>query len=172
VFLGHDWLQVANPIIDWATGWLVFRSLIPYSDLDPTQEEELMEEFRIRWLVLQVNRLHPTPTDQVLVYILGWDLGEEEGFSLHAVSTPTQRLAEEDFARCTTATVELPAAYTDFHDIFDKHEFDTLPPHRIWDHMIELIEGAEPQLDCKIFPLGQIEQEKLDKFLKENLRTN
>jgi hypothetical protein len=47
IFLGHDWLQAANPTIDWAAGWLTFRRKIPYSDLDPTQEGELMEEFRI-----------------------------------------------------------------------------------------------------------------------------
>jgi hypothetical protein len=68
--------------------------------------------------------------------------------------------------------VELPTTYADFKDIFDKCEFNSLPPHRIWDHAIQLIEGAEPQLDCKIYPLGQIEQEKLDEFLEENLRMN
>jgi hypothetical protein len=91
---------------------------------------------------------------------------------LHAVSTPAQWLAEEDLRRRTTTAVQLPAAYVDFYDVFDKHEFDTLPPCRIWDHAIELIEGAEPRLDCKIYPLGRIEQEKLDEFLLENSRTN
>jgi hypothetical protein len=62
--------------------------------------------------------------------------------------------------------------YTDFNDVFNKHKFDTLPPHRIWDHVIELIEGAEPHLDCKIYLLGWIEQEKLDEFLEEDLRTD
>jgi hypothetical protein len=38
--------------------------------------------------------------------------------------------------------------------------------------MIELIEGAKPCLDCKIYLLSQIEQEKLDEFLEENLRMN
>jgi hypothetical protein len=132
----------------------------------------LTEEFRIGHLILQINRLYPTPTDQVLAYILGWNLGEEEGFRLRAVLTPTQWLAKEDFTQCMMVTVELPVVYADFKDIFDKHEFDTLPPCRILDHAIELIKGAEPHLDCKIYPLSQIEQEKLDKFLEENLRMN
>jgi hypothetical protein len=68
--------------------------------------------------------------------------------------------------------VELPTTYADFQDIFNKCEFDTLSPCRIGDHVIELIEGAEPCLDCKIYLLGQMEQEKLDEFLEENLRTN
>jgi hypothetical protein len=88
VFLGHNWLQAANPAIDWAAGWLIFRNQIPYSDLNLTQEDKLMEEFEIGCLILQVNQLYSTPTDQVLAYVLGWTLREEEGFSLHAVSTP------------------------------------------------------------------------------------
>jgi hypothetical protein len=48
VFLGYDWLQAANPTIEWAAGWLAFKQKIPYSDLDSTQEEELLDEFRIR----------------------------------------------------------------------------------------------------------------------------
>jgi hypothetical protein len=108
----------------------------------------------------------------VLVYTLGWNLHEEDGVRLHAVLMPAQRLAEEDLTRCMTMTVELPVTYADFQDVFNKWEFDTLPPCRIWDHMIELIEGAEPHLDCKIYLLGRVEQEKLDEFLEENLRTN
>jgi hypothetical protein len=38
--------------------------------------------------------------------------------------------------------------------------------------VIELVKGAEPHFDCKIYLLRRIEQEKLDKFLEENLRTN
>jgi hypothetical protein len=172
IFLGHDWLQVANPAIDWAAGWLVFRRRVPYLDLNLTQEDELMEEFGIGQLMLWIDWLHPTPIDWVLAYALSWTLGEEDGFRLHMVLTPTQWLAEEDFARCMTVTVELPTAYANFKDIFDKREFDTLPPCRIWDHTIDLIEGTEPCLDCKIYPLSQIEQEKLDKFLEENFRMN
>jgi hypothetical protein len=86
--------------------------------------------------------------------VFSWTLGEEEGFSLHAVSMPTQWLAKEDLLQCMKVQVELPATYADFKDIFNKCEFDSLPPHRIWDHMIELIEGAEPRLDSKIYLLG------------------
>ena len=37
------------------------------------------------------------------------------------------------------------------------------------DHAIELLEGAPPVLDCKVYPLTLAEQEALDKFLKEHL---
>jgi len=45
-----------------------------------------------------------------------------------------------------------------------------LPEHRKWDHAIELTPGAEPKLS-KVYLLSLLEQEKLDAFLEENLRT-
>ena len=54
--------------------------------------------------------------------------------------------------------------------MFDKDDFDKLPERRPWDHVIELIKGARP-VDCKVYPLTLAEQEELNKFLEENLRT-
>jgi len=51
-----------------------------------------------------------------------------------------------------------------------KEAFDEIPPRRPWDHMIELIPGAEV-MDCKIYPLNLEEQIQLDTFLEENLRS-
>ena len=41
--------------------------------------------------------------------------------------------------------------------------------HQPWDHAIELLEGALPVLDCKVYLLTLSEQEALDKFLEEHL---
>jgi len=49
-------------------------------------------------------------------------------------------------------------------------DFDILPEHRKWDHVIELISGAEPK-SSKVYPLSPLEQAELDAFLEENLRT-
>ena len=37
----------------------------------------------------------------------------------------------------------VPKYLHDFTDIFEKTDFDELPPHRSWDHAIELIPGSE-----------------------------
>jgi hypothetical protein len=60
IFLEHNWLQVANPTIDWAAGQLTFRRKVPYSDLALTQEDESMGEFGIGLLILQINQPHPS----------------------------------------------------------------------------------------------------------------
>ena len=54
--------------------------------------------------------------------------------------------------------------------MFTKKDFDILPEHRKWDHIIKLIPGAEPK-SSKVYPLSSLEQEELDAFLEENLHT-
>jgi len=92
--------------------------------------------------------------------------------NLRATATTSQRLAEEArHSKETLAAVTLlPAYVTEFQSVFAKENFDILPEHRKWDHAIELIPGAEPKLS-KVYPLSPLEQEELDAFLEENLRT-
>ena len=65
----------------------------------------------------------------------------------------------------------VPKYLHDFADVFEKQDFDELPPHQPWDHAIELVSGSGNHLNCKIYPLSVAEQEQLDKFLDENLCT-
>ena len=65
----------------------------------------------------------------------------------------------------------VPDYLHDFKDVFTKKDFDELPPHRPWDHVIEIVGGQEPRLNCKVYPLSRDEQEQLDQFLEEHLRT-
>ena len=67
-------------------------------------------------------------------------------------------------------TAQLPAYIAEFRSIFTKEDFDMLLEHRKWDHAIELTPGAEPK-SSKVYPLSPLEQEELDTFLEENLRT-
>ena len=66
---------------------------------------------------------------------------------------------------------QVPEYLHDFEDVFTKEKYDDLPPHRPWDHAIELLPGSQERLDCKIYPLSLEEQKQLDKFLEEHLRT-
>jgi len=68
------------------------------------------------------------------------------------------------------AATPLPAYIAEFRSMFAKEDFDILLEHRKWDHVIELIPGAEPK-SSKVYPLSPLEQAELDAFLEENLRT-
>jgi len=71
----------------------------------------------------------------------------------------------------TLATATPLSAYImEFQSVFAKEDFDILPEHCKWDHAIKLIPGAEPKL-LKVYPLSPLEQEELNAFLEENLRT-
>jgi len=58
----------------------------------------------------------------------------------------------------------------EFRSVFTKEDFDMLPEHHKWDHVIELIPGAEPK-SSKVYLLSLLEQEELDAFLEENFHT-
>ena len=65
---------------------------------------------------------------------------------------------------------KIPEYLQEFEDVFSKETFDTLPPRKPWDHMIELEPGSKPT-SCKVYPLSPKEQVELDAFLEENLHT-
>jgi len=68
------------------------------------------------------------------------------------------------------AATPLPTYVTEFRSVFAKEDFDILLEHCKWDHVIELIPGAEPK-SSKVYPLSPLEQTELDAFLEENLCT-
>src|SRR5258705_12114959 len=53
-------------------------------------------------------------------------------------------------------------------DVFSEEEFAHLPPHKAWDHAIELHPNAKLPRG-RMFPLSPTEQKELDAFLRENL---
>jgi len=66
---------------------------------------------------------------------------------------------------------KIPEEYQDFNDrVFNKAVFEKLPDRSKWDHAIELIPNATLK-DCKIYPLNVKEQEELNKFLEEHLKS-
>ncbi|EJD38860.1 DNA/RNA polymerase [Auricularia subglabra TFB-10046 SS5] len=72
-----------------------------------------------------------------------------------------------------TTSVEIPPQYREFANVFEKMEFDRLPPHRRWDHEINLRSGWENdrKLRGKVYPLSPREQVAMNDFLDENLAT-
>ena len=88
--------------------------------------------------------------------------------TIRAFQSVASRLAENSAKEKPEEA--LPEHYADFQDVFDKEEFDQLPPNRPWDHAIELKPGSQPSAG-KIYPLSIDEQAELDKFIDEHLKT-
>jgi len=66
---------------------------------------------------------------------------------------------------------DIPKEYEEFNNqVFNKAVFEKLPDWSKWDHAIELIPNATLK-DYKVYPLNVKEQEELDKFLEEYLKS-
>jgi len=99
-------------------------------------------------------------------------LPEPAAEDLRATSTISQKLAEgaRRASEMRKGLLTLPDCIKGFESVFAKEDFDILPEHRQWDHVIELVPGSEPK-SSKVYPLSPVEQKELDSFLEENLRT-
>jgi len=163
LFLGHDWLKFHNPSIDWQTGLLQFnrcptscgsirtRRVSIDDDDDEDDQATPVTEDGDRLLLIDLN-----PAVELRAY-------QTKATQLAAEQAKTQ--PQKDFEEL------VPEYLHDYHDVFSPKDFDEIPPHRPWDHAIELLPDATDQLNCKVYPLSQDEQRQLDEFIDENLRT-
>ena len=144
IFLGYDWLQKHNPIVNWWEHTLKFTcdnnhvpNLVATDDDDEGEEPE-------RLFAINHSYLRNLSTEITI------QLGKPK--------------------QIQTFKEVVPEAYHEFKDVFDKETFDKLPPRRPWDHAIELLPG-DHKVDCKMYNLTNTEQKELDEFLEENLKT-
>lgn len=166
MFLGHEWLQLHNPSIDWRRGTLEFDRCpdvcnynIRCMDVEDASEDGYDPE------------AHMDEGDRLFILDYRTYLGLDHAH-IRAKSTWSQELAEREGTERPLKTFQdiVPRHYHDFAEVFAKKEFESLPGRRPWDHAIELIPDASP-VDCKVYPLSPEEQRQLDEFLEENLRS-
>ena len=65
---------------------------------------------------------------------------------------------------------QVPSVYHQFGKVFSDEESQRFPNSRPWDHAIDLLPDAPPTLNCKIYPLPEGQQAKLDEFIDEHLK--
>ena len=63
----------------------------------------------------------------------------------------------------------VPRQFHKYLMVFEKKDSERMPTRKAWDHVIDLREGFVPKKD-KIYPLSRIEREKLQEFVKDQLR--
>jgi hypothetical protein len=152
IFIGMDWLVKHNPEIDWRSQRIVFSRCPPECNMKGNEfrtgvrKEEALEEGES---------------------ILMVDFAEH--IDLRLKETQAQKIAEEaNKGREQMTEDSIPEQYREYVKVFAKESFDSLPERRPWDHVIELKPGSKA-VDCKIYLLSRVEQEKLTEFLEENL---
>ena len=140
ILLGFDWLHNHNPMVNWKGATCTFNRC-PFTCTSKHKLED-------------TDRLFCLNTHAYLK-----ESAQDHGLNRGAVVSKPQ------------VRSEYPERY--FHqypDVFSEDGFDRLPPHRVWDHCIELDKDFIPT-NCKIYSLSPDEQKALDCFIEENLRT-
>ena len=66
--------------------------------------------------------------------------------------------------------ISLPIRYKPHTKVFSEKESQRFPTSRIWDHAIELKEGAPSTIPGKIYALTKPEQGALEEFIQEHLK--
>jgi len=85
-------------------------------------------------------------------------------------TTLAQQMAEKAYDATKVNTEEtVPAVFKQHWKVFLEQEGRQLPPHREYDHQIELRPDAPHVINSKVYPLSQSEQKVLDEYLTDNL---
>jgi len=139
LFLGHDWLKIHNPSINWHTSLLEF-------DCCPTSCSPAISAHSI-----DINNgpddNFPLPnSDSVEEGDCLLLINLSPAIEIHVFQTKSMQLVAEKAKTQPQQEFEelIPPYLHDFHDVFEKKDFDELPPSRPWDHAIELLPGTEP----------------------------
>ena len=159
IILGYPWLAAFKPNIDWANAVL----------------EEDMQPLVIKTLgwdnTKEASKIAKTWTQ------IATELAEP-GEEVFVTQTPEARIKKPSTAAqlaVQQAPTEkgwkeiVPPQYHKWEKVFSEQEATRMPTHQPCDINIELVEGALPSLDCKIYPLTMVEQGKLVEYIKDNM---
>lgn len=153
MIIGMTWLQSHNPAIDWRTGKIEFLRCPGQCGGTQQATDNLYTLF--------------TETAEHSINELNFS-----GSTGKAGNLSTQ-LAIEDLRSQKVLTLDdiRKGPFKDYVDVFEEEGYQDLPPHRQWDHKIELVPDWEYRVwKPTVYPLTYDEQKELDAFLDENLK--
>ena len=156
IFIGFDWLEKHNPIINWKSRHFAFERCPATCQIRQDGDLRSIQDYLEEVELTEDHGCLPQ--------------GESREQYIRAFQTTSTRIAAESHK---DTKLEIPSHYKEFSDVFEKKEFDKLPDRRPWDHAINLKPGTEDdrRLKGKVYPMNATEQKELDAFLEENLRT-
>src|SRR6267154_614221 len=158
---GYPWLAEFNPDINWPEAIVNgprFRvETLVHGKL--TQQEYLQHVQTVAIAQLEEG-------DELIMSLEV--LGQEP---MHIRKTTlAQQMAEKAYDATKVNTEEtVPAVFKQHWRVFSEQEARQLPPHREYDHRIELRPDAPHVINSKVYPLSQGEQKVLDEYLTDNL---
>ena len=164
IILGMPWLKKWNPDIDWISKRISIPRLIgrrddvPLRECLPSWTDSLVpQRYILHWLGMDADLKTARRFQKREAWLSGETIGK--------VTISTQ-IAQETKPTETT----LPEWCKDFEDVFSEKSHEKLPPHRPYDHVIDLKPNFVPKI-AKIYPLNPLEMETCKSFVEEHLKT-
>ena len=154
MIIGMTWLRSHNPEINWRTGEIEFTRC------PSTCAGKRSHTAHLRSLLYNAS-----------IYTNHSEINEVS-HHIQAKIHASQQWAAEDLKTKKVLTIEdiRTGPFKDFADVFEEANYQDLPPHRKWDHKIDLIPEWESKVwKAHTYPLSYDEMKELDKFLEENL---
>jgi Reverse transcriptase (RNA-dependent DNA polymerase) len=196
--LGFNWLRQHNPLIDWFSGQISFRSAVhrgpapltspaeATSPLPPPPNLPVEPPTFSDPIPDSIPPIPESPPDSpfeipklkapdiafinAAAYMRASKLPGSITFQLFI--TPEGLKAKSSSSYQTDIPADMsavPEEYHEFADVFNKQKADTLPPHRPYDLKIETEEGATLP-PGRMYSLSSLEAETLKEYITENIR--
>ena len=142
-----------------------------YEDMPPlvldTEDDDEESEGDLVTAYLQGETMTPKPKKEEP---LNQPIQTDSDIIIRAKTSISQSLAHKEESKTEKTFEELvPKEYHQFQSVFKKKASERFPESRSWDHRIDL--KSEFILKrSKLYPLGQKEEEEMNKFIDNNLK--
>jgi hypothetical protein len=174
VVLGLSWLCQHNPIINWSSLTLQFPESL--RAISMTIENVAHIQDRNNNVVLEKDTKETKQTSQKkpdpkqpppisLISAAAMAMNMKHGIPAYQLMIqPAPDNSEIDDSEKSS----IPQEYHDYMDVFSEGSARELPPHRPYDHKIELEEGKQPPTG-RVYNMSQVELKALKEYLDDML---
>ena len=131
-----------------------------------TEDDEEESEGDLITTYLQGETITPEPEKEEP---LNRPIQIDSDIAIRAKTSISQSLAHKEESKTGKTFEELiPKEYHQFRSVFAKKASERFPESRSWDHRIDLKPFIPKR--SKLYPLGQKEEEEMNKFIDDNLK--
>jgi hypothetical protein len=157
LILGYPWFAAVQPNIDWKRGWIDHTQL-PIVLRAPDAAKAIFtprtknvprpvhhDQYYIGRVTIRPGKMQEEPAEDMFP-------------NRRRPATPIEPIKG------------IPPEYQRHSKVFSEEASQRLPQHTIWDHAIELLDGAPTTLPGRLLPLTQEERQEAHNFVAEHLK--